>query len=220
MALADPIIILSEDRDLINEFIGGADGFNVTAHRSLDAVKSGELALLAIDAEFFESQDTVQFHLSKIRKKIQNVPVILIFRANLLNELNFEWFFDDFIIFPFRRGELAARLKKLLTKKNITDAEDIITIGNLMINLREYSVYLNNEKLDFTYKEFELLRFLADNRGVVFSRKELLNRIWGVEYIGGTRTVDVHIRRLRSKIGEEFNTVIETIRNVGYKCRS
>ena len=86
--------------------------------------------------------------------------------------------------------------------------------------MKEYSVHLNDEKLDFTFKEFELLRFLVQNRGVVFSRKDLLNKIWGVEYIGGTRTVDVHIRRLRSKLGEEFNTIIETVRNVGYRCVS
>ena len=78
---------------------------------------------------------------------------------------------------------------------------------------------MNDEKLDLTYKEFELLRLFLENRGVVFSRKEVLSRIWGMEYIGGTRTVDVHIRRLRSKIGDDFNSIIETVRNVGYKCK-
>jgi len=78
---------------------------------------------------------------------------------------------------------------------------------------------MNEEKLDLTYKEFELLRLFLENRGVVFSRKDVLSRIWGMEYIGGTRTVDVHIRRLRSKIGDDFNSIIETVRNVGYKCK-
>nr|HPM35730.1 winged helix-turn-helix domain-containing protein [Spirochaetota bacterium] len=86
------------------------------------------------------------------------------------------------------------------------------------INLLEYSIYYDNEKLDFTYKEFELLRLLVQNSGQAFSRKDLLAKIWGVEYIGGTRTVDVHIRRLRSKLGDDFNSLIETVRNVGYRC--
>ncbi len=104
--------------------------------------------------------------------------------------------------------------------KNLIQDENVISAGKIRINLKEYSVYLNNVKLDFTFKEFELLRFLVENRGVVFSRKDLLNKIWGVEYIGGTRTVDVHIRRLRGKLGEEFHSIIETVRNVGYRCRS
>ena len=95
---------------------------------------------------------------------------------------------------------------------------NVVHIGNLKINLKEYSIYLNNSKIDLTYKEFELLRLFVQNQGVVFSRKELLGKIWGVDYIGGTRTVDVHIRRLRGKLGIEFNTIIETVRNVGYRC--
>ena len=75
-----------------------------------------------------------------------------------------------------------------------------------------------NKKIELTYKEFEILKTLVQNRGIVFSRKDLLQKIWGIEYIGGTRTVDVHIRRLRGKLGDEFNSIIETVRNVGYKC--
>ncbi|NMB64610.1 MAG: winged helix-turn-helix transcriptional regulator, partial [Spirochaetes bacterium] len=83
----------------------------------------------------------------------------------------------------------------------------------------KYSVTVNDEKVVLTYKEFELLKLLMENKGVVFTRQELLSQIWGVEYIGGSRTVDVHIRRLRIKLGDEFNNIIETIRNVGYKCK-
>jgi DNA-binding response OmpR family regulator len=141
-------------------------------------------------------------------------------RVNSLSNLNFEWFFDEFILYPFRKGEINVRLNRILWSNSLLEDENVMTIGKLRINMKEYSVYLNNEKLDFTYKEFELLRFLVQNPGVVFSRKDLLNTIWGVEYIGGTRTVDVHIRRLRGKLGEEFNTIIETVRNVGYRCKA
>ena len=97
--------------------------------------------------------------------------------------------------------------------------QDSIVVGHIKININEYTVYLGNSKIDLTYKEFEILRTLVQNKGTVFSRKDLLEKIWGIEYIGGTRTVDVHIRRLRGKLGDEFNSIIETVRNVGYKCK-
>ncbi|RPI95689.1 MAG: DNA-binding response regulator [Spirochaetales bacterium] len=167
----------------------------------------------------FESNDLIQFHLSRLRKKLQGVPVLLILRVSHLDSLDHEWFYDEFVLYPFRKSELRSRVRRLLWDKNLLDDENVIAIGNIKINLSEYSIYLNSEKLDFTYKEFELLRLLAQNKGIVFSRKDLLARIWGVEYIGGTRTVDVHIRRLRGKLGDEFNSIIETVRNVGYRCR-
>ena len=147
------------------------------------------------------------------------MPVLLILTINNLLSLDFEWFYDDFILYPFRKEELSTRLKKILQVKNLIENENIIAIGNIKINLKEYSIYINNLKQEFTYKEFELLRLFVENKGIVFPRKELLNRIWGMDYIGGTRTVDVHIRRLRGKLGEEFNSIIETVRNVGYRCR-
>jgi DNA-binding response OmpR family regulator len=140
-----------------------------------------------------------------------------VLRVNTVPELDSTWFFNDFILYPFRKGEVKARLSRIMT--GVPEENEEISIGNLKINTKEYAVYLNDEKLDLTYKEFELLRLFLENRGVVFSRKDVLSRIWGMEYIGGTRTVDVHIRRLRSKIGDDFNSIIETVRNVGYKCK-
>ncbi len=212
--------LLSGNSELITDFGVNLENPNLRVYKSVESIRGDELAVLAIDAEFFESSDLVQFYLSKIRKKIQGTPVLIILRVTHLESLNVEWFFDEFILYPFRKGELRTRIKRLAWDRNLLDDENIISIGNLKINTSEYSVYLNKEKMDFTYKEFELLRLLLENRGVVFSRKELLGKIWGVEYIGGTRTVDVHIRRLRGKLGDEFNSIIETVRNVGYRCRN
>ncbi len=212
--------LLSGNSELITDFGVNIENPNLRVYRSVESIRGDELAVLAIDAEFLESVDLVQFYLSKIRKKIQGTPVLILLRVTHLESLNVEWFFDEFILYPFRKGELRTRIKRLAWDRNLLDDENIISIGNLKINTSEYSVYLNKEKMDFTYKEFELLRLLVENRGVVFSRKELLGKIWGVEYIGGTRTVDVHIRRLRGKLGDEFNSIIETVRNVGYRCRS
>ncbi len=212
--------LLSSNSELIADFVANAENPDLRVYKSVESIRSEEFAILAIDAEFFESSDLVQFYLSKIRKKIQGIPVLIILRVAHLESMDLEWFFDEFILYPFRKGELRTRIKRLAWDRSILDDENVIAIGNLRINTSEYSVYLNKEKMDFTYKEFELLRLLVENRGVVFSRKDLLGKIWGVEYIGGTRTVDVHIRRLRGKLGDEFNSIIETVRNVGYRCRN
>mgnify|MGYP006295711001 FL=1 len=185
----------------------------------MSTLKPEELVCVALDIESIEEFDSVQFQLSRIRKVLHGLPVLLILRVGHLHKLDFEWFFDEFVLYPFRKMELQRRLDKLLREKNLVTDENTIKIGNLKIDLDKYAVYLDNEQIDLTFKEFELLRFLVENRDKVFSRKDLLNKIWGIEYIGGTRTVDVHIRRLRGKLGEEFNSIIETVRNVGYRCR-
>jgi DNA-binding response OmpR family regulator len=212
--------LLSNNTELADSFKNNLSGFNLRIYKSLDSLKSDEIIILSVDSDYFKSIESAQFHLSKIRKKIHDMPVLLVLTTSNIFALDFEWFFDDFVLYPFRKEELTIRIKKILWGKNLLAIEDVIIIGNIKINLKEYSVYINNIKQDFTYKEFELLRLFAENKGVVFSRKELLNKIWGMDYIGGTRTVDVHIRRLRGKLGDEFNSIIETVRNVGYRCRA
>ena len=207
---------------LNNEIIESArdhSGCEISRYRNFESLKSDDFNVLIIDAEYFEGEESVQFFLSRIRKKLLGIPVLLTVNIDAKDIINFEWFFDDFIFYPFRKGELKLRLAHLIKGHEANDESTRLFLGHLCIDLNEYSVFLNDTKLDFTYKEFELMRLFAQNRGKVFSRKELLSRIWGVEYIGGTRTVDVHIRRLRSKLGDEFNSVIETVRNVGYRCR-
>lgn len=210
--------LLTQNNDLLSSAKENILTGEVHKFRNFDSIKTDEIDIVFIDIDIFDEGESVQFYLSKIRKKILSIPVLLILRTNQEDLLDFEWFFDDFILFPFRKGEVDLRIKKHLINKEDNEDSSILKLGHLTINFKEYSISRDGEKLDFTYKEFELLRFLLENRGQTFSRKELLNRIWGVEYIGGTRTVDVHIRRLRSKLGEDFNSLIETVRNVGYRC--
>jgi DNA-binding response OmpR family regulator len=212
--------LLSNNAELADSFKNNLPEFVVKTYKSLDSIKSDDIVILSVDSDYFKSIESAQFHLSRIRKKLHDMPVLLVLTTSTIFAIDFEWFFDDFVLYPFRKEELAMRIKKILWGKNLLAIEDVIIIGHIKINLKEYSVYINNIKQDFTYKEFELLRLFAENKGVVFSRKELLNRIWGMDYIGGTRTVDVHIRRLRGKLGDEFNSIIETVRNVGYRCRA
>lgn len=211
------IALLADNSELSDDFKSNIENINTVIYKNVDNLRKENYSLLAIDSSIFDSPDLIQFYLSKIRKKIHELPVLLIIRVNQIEELQLDWFFNDCIIYPFRKGELSLRINRLIWEAN--DDSDIITIGHLKVDIAEYSVYLSNTKVELTYKEFELLRLFITNRGIVFSRKDLLNKIWGVEYIGGTRTVDVHIRRLRSKLGDEFNSIIETVRNVGYKCK-
>lgn len=209
--------LITKNNELTEDLVSNIPEYEIIRYGNIESLVKETCQLFIIDFDEIGSSDSTQFYLSRLRKKIHDIPVILILRVNTVAELDSKWFFNDFILYPFRKGEVKARIIRLLADVPV-DEEDI-SVGNLRINIKEYALYLGDEKVDLTYKEFELMRLFLQNRGVVFSRQDLLGRIWGMEYIGGTRTVDVHIRRLRSKIGDEFSAIIETVRNVGYKCR-
>jgi len=124
---------------------------------------------------------------------------------------------DDFLLAPYLPAELVTRLKLLLWKNNRVDAEQLIKVGDLVVDQANYAVTVAGQPLELTFKEYELLRFLATHRGRVFTREALLNQVWGYDYYGGTRTVDVHIRRIRAKLGTTYEELVETVRNVGYR---
>ena len=124
----------------------------------------------------------------------------------------------DFCMPPHSAREIMMRIN-LLQGSNEKDTNITMQLGELKINTLTYEVYVNNKKVNLTFKEYELLKFLASKPGQVFSRESLLHSVWNYDYYGGTRTVDVHIRRLRSKINDMQNQFIETIWNVGYRFR-
>ncbi|WP_419933389.1 winged helix-turn-helix domain-containing protein [Candidatus Poriferisodalis sp.] len=143
--------------------------------------------------------------------------VLVLVRGNALDELTMrDELFDDFCLDPFHPRELEARLAHLAAASNGGSTE-IIEYGPLRINLDTYEAVVDERPLDLTYMEYELLRFLASQPGRVFTREALLNQVWGYEYYGGARTVDVHVRRLRAKLGEENADLIQTVRSVGYR---
>ena len=125
--------------------------------------------------------------------------------------------YDDFCLAPFHPRELEARLRHLFWTEFSGKLEALVEYGGLVLNLETYQASFGGQPLDLTYMEYELLKFLAQNPGKVFSRETLLSRVWGYEYFGGARTVDVHIRRLRAKLGEEHANLIQTVRSVGYR---
>lgn len=143
--------------------------------------------------------------------------VIVLTAEEKLEDLDPNVGLDDFMLAPYLPGELLFRIQLLLWKNNRVDAEQLLKVGDLVIDLANYEVTVAGEPLALTYKEYELLRFLVAHRGRVFTREALLNQVWGYDYYGGTRTVDVHIRRIRAKLGPPYQDMVETVRNVGYR---
>ena len=147
------------------------------------------------------------------------VPVLAVLTEGGLIAISGEWAVDDFVLDTAGPAELDARLR-LAVEKRAADSDDVdgrLEIGELTIDEVTYSARLSGSSLDLTYKEFELLKFLAQHPGRVFTRSHLVQEVWGYDYFGGTRTVDVHVRRLRAKLGVEHEGMIGTVRNVGYK---
>ena len=126
---------------------------------------------------------------------------------------------DDFILQPIRPGELLMRLNQNLFRIRGPQSKRVLRVGDLVIDLERYEVRLAGMRIVLTYKEYQLLVVLASNPGKVFTRTSLLSQVWGYDYFGGTRTVDVHVRRLRSKLEDVSHSFIETIWNVGYRFK-
>ncbi len=148
-----------------------------------------------------------------------STPLIAIFTEGGLTTLTNEWQVDDVLLHTAGPAEVEARIRLAMTRSiSATEPENSqISAGGLVIDEDAYSVRLRGTALDLTYKEFELLKYLAQHPGRVFTRAQLLQEVWGYDYFGGTRTVDVHVRRLRAKLGTDNEALIGTVRNVGYR---
>lgn len=147
-------------------------------------------------------------------------PVILISTEGGLAAVTHEWGLTDVLLVDASPAEIEVRIRLATTKIEVTnsfESSSEIKAGELSIDEATYSAKLRGRTLDLTFKEFELLKFLAQHPGRVFSRDQLLREVWGYDYFGGTRTVDVHVRRLRAKLGPENENLIGTVRNVGYR---
>ena len=152
-------------------------------------------------------------------KRERNLPVIALISEDALDNIEDEPDFDDFLTSPFNPSEAVLRVNRLLQKRRKSASDETIDYEGLQLDLVSCEVSVDDRIVELTFKEYELLKLLASNQGRVFTRDDLLNKIWGYDYFGGDRTVDVHIRRLRSKIEEFGHTFIETVRNVGYRFR-
>jgi DNA-binding response OmpR family regulator len=190
----------------------------VADERAVDAAEpedgwSGAIVVAADDPE-------QAFALCRTLRKrdVPLEPLLLLVSGAQLADLELrDDLFDDFCLYPFQPRELEARMKHLFWRTGTGTRPELVEYSELVLNLETYQAAIAGKPLDLTYMEYELLKFLASHPGKVFTRETLLSRVWGYEYYGGARTVDVHIRRLRAKLGEEHANLIQTVRSVGYR---
>lgn len=220
----DPLLIHPDppSSDLVRTLDMG--GFAWTACADIKAAAAGRWSAAAIEID--DEDPTTSFTFARAVRHFDShgsegaLAVLVLARGTLLAKLvEYHDSFDDFCVTPVHPAELEARLRTLLLRRGSTTAAPAghIVYDALIVNTETYQALIDGRPLDLTYMEYELLKFIAQSPGRVFSREVLLSRVWGYDYYGGARTVDVHIRRLRAKLGEEHAGLIQTVRSVGYR---
>ena len=212
-------LIVTREGDLreLSSFLDG-EGLQYATARNMDALLQGgaqdtpDAVLLGVDqADPRVVQETAaqchQLHL----------PVLSLVPREQVKEYDPATGADDFVVCPFRPGELLLRIRQAILRVRGPQSSQVIRVDDLSIDTERYEVRVAGRRVVLTYKEYELLKLLASTPGRVYSREAPLSQVWGYDYFGGTRTVDVHIRRLRSKIEDASHSFIETVWNVGYK---
>lgn len=228
MSEKQKILVVDDDQhiaELISLYLM-KDGYDTQevydGKQALDEVTSYQPDLILLDL-MLPGMDGYQV-CAEVRK-MSKVPIIMLTAKGETFDkvLGLELGADDYIVKPFDPKELVARVKAVLRRyeagssKEEKDDGDVLRYPNLEINLSNYTVMYHGKNLDFPPKEFELLYFLASNPKRVFTREQLLDRIWGYEYAGDTRTVDVHVKRIREKLNQDDEWGIRTVWSVGYK---
>ena len=213
------VLIVADDAktaDMLRQIVtrGGYKCIAVSRDDVRKAIEHQPPHLILVDSSHFNADAWESILNIKNQKKL---PVIALITADDLAGLDENYEIDDFIITPCNNNELLLRIKRLLRQAQENDSGERIQCNGLTIDLVTCEVTVDGIKVELTYKEFELLKLMANNRGRVFTREALLDKIWGYDYYGGDRTVDVHMRRLRSKIEDANHTYIETVRNIGYR---
>ena len=208
------ILCVDKDRNILDllTFNLEASGYVVeTTTLGTDALKT-DASLVLLDPQI---SDLGGFDLLAV---VRSAPVILLTENDSEDAIvdAFDMGVVDYIVKPFSVRELLARVKAVFRRIDDYPAEELIVVGPLTIDSENYEAFRNNEKLPLTLKEYELLKLLAESPGRVLTRDYLLDRIWGYEFYGETRTVDVHIRHIRMKLGSDAS-MIETVRGVGYR---
>ena len=185
--------------------------------RMLVAGPSPEVVLVDARTELADARATCRM----LRATGLGMPLMAVLTESGLVAVHADWGVDDVLLASAGPAEVEARLRLAvgrLTQATAGSAGGLIKAGELTIDPDTYAARLKGRPLDLTYKEFELLKFLAQHPGRVYTRSALLREVWGYDFYGGTRTVDVHIRRLRAKLGPEHEHLIETVRGVGYRA--
>ena len=227
--MADEKVLIVDDEEHIVELLQfnlvNAGYKVITANNGLDALKKvkehkPDLLLLDLMLPGMDGLDVCK-EIKRNKETSKTSIIMLTAKSEELDKiLGLELGADDYITKPFSIRELLARVKAVLRRSNSDEiSEEIYELGRLKVDFERHEVLINNEKVELTLKDFELLQILIKNKGKILRRETLLDKVWGYEYIGETRTVDVHIRYLRKKIEDDDKNpkFIETIRGVGYR---
>lgn len=218
MAITKQILILTSESNKVMYESLMDDGFTLSFNEGLDSVSrtTGDDSPSLVILDMSSNTNYGNAELIKATKHL-GIPLFAVLDPEDNEELESSIGLDEIIFKPFQYNELITRIRRILWKNGSWDIGQIIRIRDLTIDQDKYEVSLAENRIILTFKEYQLLCLLAANPGKVYSRETLLNRIWDYDYFGGTRTVDVHIRRLRSKVEDANHLFIETVRNVGYR---
>jgi two-component system alkaline phosphatase synthesis response regulator PhoP len=198
------------EADVVSSFTRYDDGI-------IDAAAAGRPDIYLLEIDGTVDSDEINGVIRRLRQE-RNEPFIALLPRDLLPTLNLLADVDDFVLSPYDAAEVAARIARLTERpEEEATGDDVIKRDGLVINLTTCEVRVDSAIIELTFKEYELLKLLAATPGRVYTREALLDKIWGYDYFGGDRTVDVHIRRLRSKIESSGHNYIGTVRNIGYR---
>lgn len=214
------VVFIADSLDNAHRFQQVLSALNVDVAAG-STVQLGKLlsAEVAPELVIFEARGNARSYFGQVVQQVEDLPapLLLIVNEEELPSLQFPTTVaSDFVMHGASVAECTARVKRLMTSQEEPASLDCISVDGLVINLATYQVTINGEPIDFTYLEYALLSFLAKHPGRTFSRDALLQRVWGFDYYGGSRTVDVHVRRIRSKLGPDLAERLETVRGVGY----
>lgn len=214
------VMVVSDRPDDFWALVNGleAGGHRVAVLTATDATTGQavpDVALIDAIKDFSAGRDACR----TMRARASRLPIIALIAPEAVDALGPDWDADSFLVDGAGIPEALARIRLALGSQTI-ESSGTLRVGDLAIDPETYQVRVRGRLLDLTYKEFQLLSFLAQKPGRVWSRQQLLQEVWGYDFFGGTRTVDVHVRRLRAKLGAEYEGMIVTIRNVGYKLET
>ena len=214
--MADVLIVTDRPDDLVPLLNGLEAGGHRTGAAGSDELPDEEalpdVAIVDAVKDLARGRDVCR----TLRLRGTHLPIIALIAVDTLDAIGPDWNIEAFVVDPASVPETLARVRLALGSQ-ILEGAGTVRVGDLTVDPDTYQVRVRGRPLDLTYKEFQLLFFLAQRPGRVFSRQQLLQEVWGYDFFGGTRTVDVHVRRLRAKLGAEHESMIVTIRNVGYK---
>lgn len=230
MVMKERVLVIEDDKGIADAIVYALKREGLLA----EAVYNGEEALRRFD-NFKPEAIILDIMLPgidgyEVLKRIQDKNtvgiIMLTAKEDIVNKvLGLELGADDYITKPFDMRELLARIKSLLRRMKVkagvgVELKDEINLNGLIINTLQRKVVAGDKELNLTPKEFDLLALMAANPERVYTRNQLLDLVWGIEYVGGTRTVDIHIQRIRKKLGIDYEDILQTIHGVGYKASS